>query len=319
MSMPLSMEPLRPYFDRAHELKGGHPFEAHHVRVFAMTLAMKMNHSDAGNFLLQQMDTLEEEKKVVKPPTKPAVVGTKTVDPPAPAPEAAAPAEAEAPAEASSDAAAPADAEKKPDAPEKKSSGFMDSFKDAFNKKVSTSEQDQAAAANAAAQASAAAKRAAEAKPAAPTTVSVVLEAARPSTPQEALKALAYNLYERARAVDRPATFPSPAVQWSIVEAPRVAMGLHAAAVLLDALKQFSPALPADVQPIQTAAHRRSQQLAGQLQQAMKLAAPCIPTSWAPADLNADVPVPVPAPPKPAPAVPAMAPPSAFPSVPRGR
>ena len=80
-TLPLSMEPLRPYFDRAHELKGAHPFEAHHIRVFAMTLAMKMNHGDAGNFLLQQMDTLEAEKSAVKPPTKPAVMGTKTVEP----------------------------------------------------------------------------------------------------------------------------------------------------------------------------------------------------------------------------------------------
>ena len=129
----------------------------------------------------------------------------------------------------------------------------------------------------------------------------------------EAIRLLAFDLYERARAADKPTTFPSPAITWSIVEAPRVAQCLHAAAVLLDCLKQFSHPLPAQVLPFQTAAHKRSVQLASQLAQVLKTPA-VIPTDWRPADLNAAVPVHVP-PPRAAP--PAALPASAFPSVPK--
>ena len=41
----------------------------------------------------------------------------------------------------------------------------------------------------------------------------------------------------------------------------------------------------------QVAAHRRSQQLATQLQQSFKTVTPVIPLSWRPADMDAQVPV----------------------------
>ena len=65
--------------------------------------------------------------------------------------------------------------------------------------------------------------------------------------------------------------------------------------MLLDCLKQFSHPLPAQVLPFQTAAHKRSVQLASQLAQVLKTPA-VIPTDWRPADLNAAVPVHVPPP-----------------------
>ena len=126
---------------------------------------------------------------------------------------------------------------------------------------------------------------------------------------------LGLDLYDRARAADRPATWPSTALAWSFDDAPRVAKCLHASAVVLDALKQFAP-LPADLAPFQTAAHRRAQQLATQLQQSFRNA-PVIPLGWRPADMDADVPVFVAAPaPRAAPAAPPAA--SLFPSVPKG-
>ena len=79
--------------------------------------------------------------------------------------------------------------------------------------------------------------------------------------------------------------------------------------------------LPADIAPFQLAAHRRSQQLASQLQQSFKNA-PVIPLEWRPADMEAEVPVFVPTPAPPPPRAHAGgnsgAGASLFPSVPKG-
>jgi len=56
---------------------------------------------------------------------------------------------------------------------------------------------------------------------------------------QEAIRICGLELYERARQADRPNTFPSPAITWSVTSAPRVAQCLHAAAVVLDTLKVY--------------------------------------------------------------------------------
>ena len=104
-------------------------------------------------------------------------------------------------------------------------------------------------------------------------------------TPSEALKSFAFDLYERARAVDQPKSYPSASTTWGVVEAPKIARGLHASAVVLDALKQFGP-LPADVVPFQQAAHRRSQQLGAQINNSLKTGSP-VPLHWAPVDVTA--------------------------------
>lgn len=145
-----------------------------------------------------------------------------------------------------------------------------------------------------------------------------------PATPQQAIRMLAVDLYERARSADKPALFPSPSVQWGVVEAPRVAACLHASAVLIDCLKLFDDkAVPMDLLPIQQAAHRRSRQLAAQIANAFKMSSGPIPMSWQPADMMATVPVPipvVPAPPQaPPPAPPPARPSLAFPSVPTNK
>ena len=76
-----------------------------------------------------------------------------------------------------------------------------------------------------------------------------------------------------------------------------------------------------DYPPFQVAAHRRSQQLASQLQQSFKNA-PVIPLEWRPADMEAEVPVFVPNPAPPPPRAHAGgnsgAGASLFPSVPKG-
>ena len=105
-------------------------------------------------------------------------------------------------------------------------------------------------------------------------------------SPTEALKAFALDLYERARAADDPKAFPSPSTSWGVVEAPKIARGLHASAVILDAIKQFGGGLPPELAPFQTAAHRRSQQLGQQIYNAFKTEAP-IPLIWAPVDVKA--------------------------------
>jgi hypothetical protein len=107
-----------------------------------------------------------------------------------------------------------------------------------------------------------------------------------PAGEEEAIRACGLDLYERGRVADRPGTFPSPAVSWSVTDAPRVAQCLHAAAVVLDTLKLFRPDLPTDLQQFQAAAHRRSAQLASQIAHAFKTP-PGIPLDWAPADARA--------------------------------
>jgi hypothetical protein len=105
------------------------------------------------------------------------------------------------------------------------------------------------------------------------------------ATPEQALKMLALDLFERARAADKPNLYPSVGVSWSASDAPKVAQCLHACAVILDCMKQFNPKLPDDVLPYQKAAHQRSKQLAGQLANAFKTPA-CIPLDWQPVDLD---------------------------------
>jgi hypothetical protein len=107
-----------------------------------------------------------------------------------------------------------------------------------------------------------------------------------PAREEEAIRVCGLDLYERSRVADRPGTFPSPAVAWSVTDAPRVAQCLHASAVVLDCLKLFSPDLPTDLKQLQAAAHRRSVQLASQLAHAFKTS-PCIPLDWVPADTRA--------------------------------
>ena len=106
-------------------------------------------------------------------------------------------------------------------------------------------------------------------------------------TPQEALRTLALSIYERARAADNPKSFPSPSTHWGVVEAPTIARGLHAAAVILDCMKRFdaSASVPPDLLPFQTAAHRRSQQLSSQIHSAFKTAGP-VDSTWAPVDVG---------------------------------
>mmetsp|Transcript_10692 Transcript_10692/g.31515 ORF Transcript_10692/g.31515 Transcript_10692/m.31515 type:complete len:373 (-) Transcript_10692:142-1260(-) len=124
----------------------------------------------------------------------------------------------------------------------------------------------------------------------------------------EAIRLCGLELYERGRAADKPGQVPSPSVKWGVMDAPRVAMSLHAAAVVLDCLKLFMPQLPADLLPFQRAAHRRSNDLAKHMQN-YRVGEPILPLEWKPADMSAAVPVPCPPPP--------ALPPSAFPSAPR--
>ena len=98
---------------------------------------------------------------------------------------------------------------------------------------------------------------------------------------QAALRAFAVGLYNRAKANDKPEVMhPHPSMKWTVVEAPRVAACFHAAAVAMDALKQYER-LPGDLQACQDAAHRRSLLLSQQLAKALQ-AAPCVPQDWRP-------------------------------------
>ena len=107
-----------------------------------------------------------------------------------------------------------------------------------------------------------------------------------PQTPTEAFKSFALDLYERARGADDPKAFPSASTSWGVVEAPKIARGLHASAVILDGIKQFNNGtLPDDLLPFQTAAHKRSQQLGQQIQNAQKLLDSPVPALWAPVEV----------------------------------
>ena len=93
---------------------------------------------------------------------------------------------------------------------------------------------------------------------------------------------LAMDLYARAHAADRlDISHPHPSMKWTVVEAPRVAQAYHASAVLIDALRQFDAPPSEKVVEMQTAAHRRSQQLSAQLARALN-STPCVPMEWRP-------------------------------------
>ena len=110
------------------------------------------------------------------------------------------------------------------------------------------------------------------------------LRAAPPATDaNEALRSLALDLFARGQAADKPGVVPSPALEWSIQDAPRVAQCLHAAAVILDGLKVHTPTLPQDLLRTQQAAHERSRELAQQLRTQLR-SAPCIPLDFEPLD-----------------------------------
>ena len=102
-----------------------------------------------------------------------------------------------------------------------------------------------------------------------------------PEEPSSALGALARDLFARARAADQTATIPNASDRWSVVEAPRVAGALHAAAVLVDAMRMYG-ALPQEMAELQRHAHGRSQLLARQLAKVFN-ATPCVPIDWSPA------------------------------------
>ena len=70
--------------------------------------------------------------------------------------------------------------------------------------------------------------------------------AADPEAALAALRALGLELIARANHSDRPDVHPSPALPWTVQEAPLVAKCFHAGAVLLDCCKQFGP-LPAEL------------------------------------------------------------------------
>jgi len=105
--------------------------------------------------------------------------------------------------------------------------------------------------------------------------------------PGTTMRALAYDIYERARALDKPNAFPNATDRWAVVDAPRIAQGLHASAVLLDALSQHGALSPIEMQLLR-AAHSRSQVLSAQLCRALKMA-PVVP-QWQPVARAAPVP-----------------------------
>ena len=303
---PPAIAPCSTYFERADELKGVQPFVAHHLRLFGVEMAMKMaghGQADAGRFLIAQMDVLEGEKKDGKfktpPTTRKAFKVAPTRAPPAPAAAAAAvdvsdsakdgekdekekPTEADAKKEADGKKE---DGAKKDQAPAKKDDKKEGDAADAVSedlKKLSTWGDEVSTT-----------KTPGEPKP-------KVEYRTVQQTPTEAFKSFALDLYERARAADDPKAYPSASTSWGVVEAPKIARGLHASAVILDGLKQFG-ALPADLEPFQKAAYRRSLQLGQQIQNSFKTPSP-VPLEWAPVDTNApfaSYKPPAPAPPPP--------------------
>ncbi|EOD03742.1 hypothetical protein EMIHUDRAFT_221899 [Emiliania huxleyi CCMP1516] len=74
----------------------------------------------------------------------------------------------------------------------------------------------------------------------------------------KSVSAVVSHQLRRARKLDRPDTAPTPRDRWAVLEAPRIAQGLHASAVLLDALTQHGP-LSATELAVLRAAHQRSQ------------------------------------------------------------
>jgi len=276
---------------------------------------MRLKHDDAGRYLLHQIELLEAEKAAnLQPPL------VRPRPPPAPAPAAPAP----APAAAAQDAAKDASKDTAQDAAKGGKTGFFAKLRGKSGEKEAGTDADhpdgaeggEAAPAPEAVPASADASGAAlsdgaktaEARgaggaasghnkgaPAAAAVAHSPPPAPVRATPQQAITMLALDLYERARAADKPDLYPSPSVQWGVVEAPRVAACLHATAVLLDCLKRFEKVLPAELASVQLAAFRRSRQLAQQIANSFKTT-PCIPMTWQPADMNAPLPFPQPPP-----------------------
>ena len=322
MAAPHSLKPVETYFMRANELSGAHPFVAYYVRKFGFELAMKMKGPDAGNFLLAQMEILEAGKGTIKPPLyqPPPYPDPNWKPPPPPAPPPQAEPEASA---ATVDEPTPAPAPTTDaGAAEAPKSGGIFSFMSKQPPKTTTN--DVAAAQDGVSSLSVAEPKpkpagdnasaaAAPPPPSPPPTAPMITPPKVAATPQQALRMLALDLYERARQADKPSVFPSPSTTFGVSEAPRIARGLHAAAVLLDAMKQFDPKLPADLERFQLAAHARSSKLGAQINSAFKFKEDePIPLKWRPADLSAPTPLP-PAPPPPPPPMEA----SLFPSVPR--
>mmetsp|Transcript_23508 Transcript_23508/g.60074 ORF Transcript_23508/g.60074 Transcript_23508/m.60074 type:complete len:335 (+) Transcript_23508:66-1070(+) len=332
-AMPHSLQPLETYFTRANELNGAHPFVAHHLRLFGFELAMKMKGNDAGSFLLAEMEKLEVEKRTVKAPLyQPAAYPDPNWKPPPPPELEPVPAAAEAPDidAAASDAtdAAPA-AAPAADGAGAESVGFVGNILNPFPKQPpkppprgeDTAKEDVAKegvkeGVEKMTLGEGGSSSAAAGKPAAPPKPPMITPPKTTATPQQALRMLAFDLYERARHSDKPDVYPSPSTTWGVTEAPKIARCLHAAAVILDAMKQFDPKLPADVERIQIAAHRRSVKLGGQINHSFKFKdGEPIPLKWRPADMTAVTPLPPnEAPPPPPPVAPAL-----FPSVPGGR
>ena len=120
------------------------------------------------------------------------------------------------------------------------------------------------------------------------------------------IRALALDLFDRARASDNVDGYPSATATWTITDAPKVARAYHASAVCFDALR-FLHELRADDTVKQQSAHLRSKKLAMQLHAVCRTREPCIPISWQPLPLGL-----FPTPP-PAAAPPAAAPPPAGP------
>ena len=72
MAIPDSMMTVCTYFDRATELQTSHPYVANRIRMFGMEQAMKLRHKDAGRYLMAQMEALEREKEAkLQPPFLP--------------------------------------------------------------------------------------------------------------------------------------------------------------------------------------------------------------------------------------------------------
>lgn len=108
-----------------------------------------------------------------------------------------------------------------------------------------------------------------------------LFENSGPEEAKAALRAFGLNLLSRARHADRPDLHPSPALAWTLNEAPLVAKCFHAGAVILDCLKLHEPRLPPDLLQAQLAAHTRSRSLARALSASLR-SAPCIPLEWEP-------------------------------------
>ena len=331
---------------RADELSSSHSFVAYHLRMFGVELSMKMKGRDAGPFLLAQMELLEQEKGKVKPPMhQPPPYPDPNWTPPTPALPAPPPPAPTAEAAADTADATPEAKDPAGQGKEQTANGGGDGSQgsdgggSAAGTEKSAAEMSVRAAEEAISGMTVAEQLAVPQPP-------MITPPKVPMSAQQALRSLALDLYERGRLADRPDVYPSPSTAFGVTEAPKICRCLHAAAVLLDAIKRFEPKLPADLERfqvklgpllpsyhsrpslawlspshpphklreirLQLAAHARSTKLGGQINSAFKFREDePIPLRWRPADMAAASPLP------PNPAPPPVAP-SAFPSVPKG-